>query len=283
MAGFANYGAYSSAVVAGQTSFCSFRKAPSQASFANWWVDLSMGAGNPSANFYANTPLAAATLDGQRGIFHGANQAPSYKYLARLSLQTQSTGLVGVYHLLDYLLYYPFIDGDSADIQTMDNSTTLPRYTDGSGVLAIYVCVAPSSGGGRFTFDYINQDGVQKTSPTQFYNTSPANISLLLTVNPNSNAAYGPFLRLANGDSGIRSIVSVTNTVVNGGLGTIVLVKPLADLAVREINTCCEFSFADQRSPGPRIVDGAYLNLIMNCTSNVASSLLTGFGQFVWG
>lgn len=283
MPGFANYGELSSAVTNGQTSFCSFRKVPSQATVANWWVDLSMAAGNPPPNFYASSPAVAAVLEGHKGIFHGYDKAPSYLYLSRMSLQTPTAGFVGQFMLLDYLLYYPFLDGDDTDVQTMDNSTPLPRYTDGAGVQAIFVCVAPTAGGGQFTFDYVNQDGVTKTSPVHFYSPTAAGISSLLTSQPAGSAGFGPFLRLASGDSGIRSIVSLTNTVANGGLGTIVLVKPLADLAIREIDTPAEFSFADQRSPGPRIYDGAYLHLIVNCAATVAAGTLTGFGQFVWG
>lgn len=283
MPGFANYGEYVDALVRGKTSFCSFRKVPSQATIANWWVDLSMAAGNPPPNYYASSPLAAATFDGFRGIFHGSDKTPSQKYLARMSLQTPTAGLVGAYMLLDYLLYYPFVDGDESDVQVMDNTVALPRYTDGAGVQVMFVCVAPSVGGGQFTFDYVNQDGVTKTSPVHFYTTTAAGITSLLTSQPASNAALGPFLRLANGDTGVRSIVSLSNTALNGGLGTLVLVKPLVELAVREINTPDEFSFADQRSPGPQILDGAYLNLIVNCAATVAAGTLTGFGQFVWG
>lgn len=283
MPGFANYGEYAAAAVNGQTSVCSFRKVPSQATIANWWVDLSMAAGNPPPNYYASSPLVAATLDGFRGIFHGTDKAPSIKHLARISLQTPTAGLVGQYALLDYLLYYPFVDGDESDVQVMDNTVTLPRYADGAGVQVMFVCVAPSAGGGQFTFNYVNQNGVTKTSPVHFYTTTAAGITSLLTSQPASNASFGPFLRLASGDSGVRSIVSFQNTVLNGGLGTLVLVKPLADLAVREINTPAEFSFADQRSPGPQILDGAYLNLIVKCAATVAAGTLTGFGQFVWG
>jgi hypothetical protein len=283
MAGFANYGSYVDAIVNGQTSFCSFRKVPSQATVANWWVDLSMAAGNPPPNYYASEPLAAAVLEGHRGIYHGFDKTPNYEYLTRISLQTPTAGLVGQYMLLDYLVYYPFIDGDESDVQVMDNAVTLPRYTDGAGVQAMLVCVAPTAGGGQFTFDYVNQSGDTKTSPVHFYSTTAAGITSLLTAQPASAAASGPFLKLASGDSGIRSIVSFSNTVLNGGLGTLVLVKPIADLAIREINTPTEFSFAGQRSPGPRIVDGAYLHLIMNCAATVAAGTLTGFGQFVWG
>lgn len=283
MAGFANYSEYVDAHTNGNTSFCSFRKVPSQATVANWWVDLSMAAGNPPPNYYASAPLVAATLDGFRGIFHGDSKAPKQQYLSRMSLQTPTAGLVGQYRLLDYLLFYPFIDGDEADPQVMDNSVTLPRSADGAGVQAMFVCVAPTTGGGRFTFDYINQDGVQKTSPTHFYTPTASGISSLLTSQPAGNAGYGPFLRLASGDSGIRSIVSVSNLVLNGGLGTIVLVKPIADLAIAEINTPAEFTFGNIRTPGGIVYDGAYLGLVMSCAATVAAGTLTGFGQFVWG
>ena len=65
----------------GRTHFCSFRKAPSQASSALGWVDLSMAAGNPLPQYYAAAPLEAARLDGLRGIFHGADKAPATMHL----------------------------------------------------------------------------------------------------------------------------------------------------------------------------------------------------------
>lgn len=282
MAGFANYGQLGNAVVNGQTSFCSFRKVPSQASTANWWVDFSMASGNPPPNYYASTPLAADTLDGSRGIFHGYNKSPSNMYLLKMHLQTPTAAMVGQYSLLDYIVYYPFIDGDDTGVQSMDNTVSLPRYVTGAQVRAMYVCLAPSTGGGSFTFDYVNQDGVTKTAPTQSYTPTAANIGSLLTSQPSGVAGTGPFLQLASGDSGIQSIVSLTNIVPNGGLGAIVLVKPLVDMAVREINTPIESTFGDARTASPQIVDGAYLGLIMNCAGSVAAGTLTGFCQFAW-
>lgn len=283
MPGFANIGAWVDAHIQGQQSFCSFRKVPSQTTVASWWADLSMASGNPPPNYYAASPVTAAVLDGNKGIFHGADKLPSHKYLSRMCLQTPTAGLVGQYMLLDYLLYYPFIDGDDADPQIMDNTVTLPRYSTGDGVQAMMVCVAPTTGGGRFTFDYINQDGVARTSAVHSYTPTAAGINSILTSQPAGAAGYGPFLRLNAGDTGIRSITSVTNIILNGGLGTIVLVKPIANLAIREINTPAEFSFCDVRGPSARIYDGAYLNLIVNCAGTIAAGTLTGYGCFVWG
>ncbi len=281
--GFANVRAYVDAYENGHTVFASFRKVPSQASTASWWVDLSMAAGNPLPNYYASSPLAAATLDGWRGIFHGPDQSGS-KHLTEFSFTTPTAGLVGRYTLLDYLLYYPFVDGDDLDTQVMDNTVTLPRYAD-SGGQVMAVAVAPTAGSGRFTFDYINQAGVQRTSPVQYCSTTAASISNLITSQPALSTTAippGPFLALADGDTGVRQIVSVTNTVANGGLSALVIVRPLADSVVREVNTTKETLYLNDRPGPPRVMNGAYLNLIMNCAATVAAGTVAGHARFAW-
>lgn len=271
---------YVDAQLSGAFRSCSFRKVPSQATTAFWWADLSMASGNPLPNYYASTPLEAAVLDGMRGIFHGDDTGG--KYLTEWMLATPTAGMVGPYRLLDYVLYYPFIDGDDTDVQTMDNTVTLPRYETGDGVMAMYVAVAPTTGGGTFTFNYIDQNGDPQTSPTQVCSTSSAGISSLITSQPAVAASGPPWLTLAEGSTGIRSITSVTNLVANGGLGTIVLVKPLAEIAVREINTPIERTFFREKQPIPRIEDGAYLGMIMNCATTIAAGQLAGRMNFTW-
>jgi len=270
------------AINAGQESFCSFRKVPSQASTAGQWVDLSMAAGNPVPNYYASTPLVADTLDGMKGIYHGGDKSPSEMYLYEAGLCTPTAGLLGFYHLLDYLLYYPFVDGDATTVQTMDNSVSLPRYTTGDGVMAMMVALAPTTGNGFFTFTYVNQNGVSKTSPIQFAGTASTPIASLINAQPATVAGPGPFLKLAEGDTGIRSVTDWTWTTGNGGLHAIVLVKPLATLTVREASVVCEKQFIGGKMPLPRIYDGAYLNLIMNCAATVAAGTLSGHAKFFW-
>ncbi len=283
MAGFGTVGAWADAYAAGREHFCSFRKVPSQATVAGWWADLSMTSGNPVPNYYAASPLEAAVLDGERGIFHGADKSPSVMHLAKLGLVTPTAGFVGRYMLLDYLLYYPFVDGDDLDVQTMVNDVALPRYEDGAGVQVMAVCVAPSTGGGTFTFDYVNQDGVTKTSPVQACSTTASGITSIVTSQQDvANMPGGPFLKLASGDTGVRSIVSAQHLVANGGLVALVLVRPLADLAIREINTMVERHFLVQHPAPPRIYDGAYLGLIVNCAATIAAGQLAGFCNFVW-
>lgn len=281
--GFAHVGEYVEALATnGQVHSTTFRKVPSQASAAGQWVDLSMAGNVPLANYYAAEPLVADTLDFRRGIHHGEDKSPAQKYLAEIGLTSPTAGFVGRYKLCDYLLYYPFIDMDSADVQTMDNTVTLPRYTTGDGVLAMAVAVTPSVGSGQFTFDYYNQDGVLKTSPVQTCQSVAVAIATIITSMSGTAAGMVPWLQLASGDTGIRSIVSLTNTVTNGGLISLVLVKPLCDTTIREVNTTTEIQFLSQRMPPPRIYDGAYLGLLVNCAATIAAGTLVGQAKFVW-
>lgn len=282
MAGFRSVGAFADAYEEGRVHTCSIRKVPSQASLANWWVDLSMASGNPKPQYYFAAPLEAQTLDGYTGIFHGADKAPAAMYLAALGLMTQSAVMVGRYMLLDYVLYYTGIDGDDADPQVLDNTTALPRYSDGAGLQVMAVFIAPSLGGGAFVFEYVNQDGVTHTSPVQVCSTTAGNIASLATAQPAlAGTPGGPFLLLASGDTGVRQVNSVTFTAASGGLLALVLVKPLADLAIREINTAAEFACVRNR-PLPKIEDGAYLNLICAPAGSVAAAVLSGYATFVW-
>jgi hypothetical protein len=281
--GFRNVREYGDAFIDGKVHTCTFRKVPSQATVAGWWVDLSMAAGNPKPNFYAAEPLVAAQLDDFAGIFHGDAKDPARKVLSDLALCTPTAGLVGQYKLLDYLLYYPFVDLDSTDEQTMDNTVTLPRYATGEGVEAMLVCVAPTTGSGTFTYNYIDSDGNPQTSPTVSCSIASAGISSLVTSQPATADGGRIFLPQASGSKGIRSITSVTGIVPNGGLAALVLVKPLASAVIREVSVTSEISYLSMRFPGPpQIVDGAYLNLVMNCASSVAAGTLTGFARFVW-
>ena len=282
MPGFLNVAQYAAAEAAGRAHFCSLRKVPSQASVSGNWCDLSMAAGNPKPQYYASAPLEAATLDGFEGIFHGDAKSPASKHLAALGLVTPTAALVARFMLLDYLLYYPFIDGDSLDEQPLDNTVTLPRYAGGDGVMAMAVASAPTTGGGTFTFNYTDHAGDARTSPAIACNATAANIATLVTSEQAQTAGGLPFLPLASGSSGIRSIQSVTFSVASGGLLALVLVKPLLTFATREGNTLNEIECVRMRPGAPQVLDGAYLNLICNPAGSVAAGILAGYARFAW-
>ncbi len=282
-AAFRTLSELSDAYLEGRVHACSFRKAFTTSITAGWWHDVSVLAGNPLPNYYAATPLEAAVLNGDRGIFHGPDQAPATKWLTRFGLVSATAAMLGEYKLLDYLLYYPFVDSDVTDVQLLDNTTTLPRYTDGAGVQVMAVVVGTTSViNGTFTFNYINQDGVAKTSPVQGTAGAVANFGNLYCSAPASNInTLGPFLKLASGDTGVRSITSVTYIVPTGGLITLVLVKPLMDTLTVELNVPYETSVCLNKPITP-ILDGAYLNLIVRPTAAVTTATIAGYAEFVW-
>jgi hypothetical protein len=282
MPGFFSVANYAAAEAGGRTHFCSLRKVPSQASVAGNWVDLSMSAGNPKPQYYASAPLKAAVLDPFDGVFHGDNKAPASKHLTHLGLMTPTAALVGQYKLMDYVLYYPFVDGDSLDEQLMDNTVTLPRYADGDGVMVMAVASAPTTGGGQFTFNYTNHSGALRTSPVINCNTTPCGIATLATSEQAQASGGTVLLPLLNGCRGVQRIESVTFTTPSGGLLALVLVRPLRDIAIREINTMAEIEAVTQRPGAPQVLDGAYLNFIHNCAGTVAAGQLAGYAKFAW-
>jgi hypothetical protein len=251
----------------GQSRQYAWRKVPSQVTTAGYWFDLSLSPGNPVPKYWFDaTPLIAKGIyqstDG--GLFHGANTAPKNQYLRMTNAMSSSgTGLPLPLLLCDFLLYYPSIDDSVLDQQPLDNTVTLPRYTDGKGVQVIAVTVAGRTGGQDFYFTYTNSDGVAgRTSRTVRQNAISAigtiTTSSLITLNMSGN----PFIGLQSGDTGVRSIESVTMLGVDVGLFSLILVKPLARTQIREQTAPVEKDYLISGSDVPEIKDDAYLSFL---------------------
>lgn len=283
MPGFRNYGELASAIDAGAVHMAHVRKIPSQASAANSWVDLSMSSGQPVPNFYAGAPLTATVLNGFKGIFHGDAKAPAKKFLFDITATTPTPALLGTYYLLDYVAFYPSIDGDAADDpQDMDNTTPLPRYVDGVGLRAMVVATSPMTGGGSFVYSYLNQNGVLKTSRNIPFNTVPTPIATVATGDASVVSSGGLLLPLNDGDTGIRAIVSTTIIAAAGGLISMVLVRPLAAFALREVGVGFEEEFFTQMPKRAVVEDNAYLGLVVCCSGSVAAGTLVAGATFIW-
>ena len=285
MGGFRSVAALATAYDAGQTKLSTWRKSPSQTTVAGVWFDMSMSPGNPIPNYYASSPAVAATLNGNEGIYHGAAVSPLTKRLKTLmALTAVSTALPMNMLLCDYLLYYPFLDQGTNDDQTLDNSVTLPRYTDGDGVQAIAVMTNPQvSGGATFNFDYTNQDGTAgRTSGTVTCNTATAIGSLVNTATATAGAS-SPFIPLQGTDTGIQSVQ--TFRMVSGsdvGLICLVLVRPIALISIRGIDAPTEVDYFTAGPSLPEIKDGAYLNFIALPNGSLAATPVHGMAEFIW-
>ena len=259
---------------------------PGSFGVTNLFGDGSQGtSGPPVYNAYIGNALEATQLVGQRnqGIYTGPTLPTQERYLLSVSLtQAGATGFFPALYFLDYLMFYPYIDCDSTDLQAFDNPVSLPRYTDGEGVRMTAFSQTPAAGlGTTMTVEYTNQDGVAKsvrapmrTSGTIGVTASGQNVAV---------SGMGPFFPLANGDRGVRSVQSVQLDAGVGGFAVVVLVKPLFTLALNEIGSTVEKNFLREQAALPRIYEGAYLNYIFNLAVNTsANGPLIGQAQFVW-
>ena len=242
-----------------------WRKVPTQVTTAGYWFDPSLSPWNPVPKYWFDaTPLIAKAIyqstDG--GLYHWANTAPQSQYLRMTTAMSNSaTGLPLPLTLCDFLLYYPSVDDSILDPQLLDNTVTLPRYTDWKGVQVIAVTVAGRTGGQSFFFNYTNSDWVSgRVSQTVQQNAIPA-IGTITTSSLSTNWQSGnPFIWLQSGDRGVRSIDSVTMLWVDVWLFSLILVKPLAQTMIREQTAPVEKDYLIETSDIPEIKDDAYLS-----------------------
>lgn len=252
------------------------------------WVDLSMGAGNPSANFYASEPLVAATLNGNKGIYHGGNVSTDTKHLVNIGAYSAvATAVPSVLMLVDICLYYPGIVTTSASAQTLTNSTSLTRYTDGAGLRAFFVMTtAAGANTPTVQISYTNQAGTASRSlPVTTAFTASAIVGHITHSGTAANN-YGPFLPLASGDTGVRSVQSLTITTpsATSGTGALVLCRPLATLPLTTVSVASERDLFNQLPSLPKIVDGACLTWLYFAGAATATSTnIYGYCDFAWG
>lgn len=293
--GFAAVSEYAQSDEAGQVWLSSFRKAvASAATTTSAWIDYTYFAGSPVANFYASTPLTAAVIESDKGIYTGGNVAPATKHIKNLMLMSAASGTTSVTNgrqeiaVCDYLLYYPFIDTDAiGEEQVLDNTVTLPRY--GSGQV-VAVAQSAASAIGQFTFTYTNQDGVSGR-------VSPINYTFIVAGGgqvvgaSGTGASYNPFLYLQAGDTGVRSIESVTMSAAGGGLMCLVIVKPLLKSVITEecrtnnaaFGSCTQLLPVIHQARAPRVMDGAVVGLLASgYAGSLASSILAGILEVAW-
>lgn len=272
----------------GKTFLSVFRKVPAVATAAGIWFDLSMVSGIPAPNYYASAPAVAeylipnAPLSGTTGIQYGSFVSPATRHLIRAMITATIAPII--FYLCDYLLYYPFFDMGDLTEQATDNTKAITRYTDGVGVKIMAVEVAPQAGGASFYVTYTNQDGTAgRRTKTVITNTQTVNGTIINTTSTSSVSGYQtPFLPLQEGDTGVRSIQSLTMVTADTGLITLVLVKPLANLTTREISTPAEVDFLKDRPSLPKIYDQAFLGFVCMSQGSLSGVPIQGELQFIW-
>lgn len=276
----------------GQHWDASWRKTPALASAQGICCDLSGAPGNPKPNYYTGAELTFTPLGGsdpltapllaKDGLYHGGDVAPAVKVLHKLLIGALASGVTpATFWVCDYLGFYPLVDMDSTSTQSMVNTLTLPRYTDGKGVQAVLVATNPYIGGATFTINATCHDDVVRDSRVETSNLTTF-IGTVVHSGAPTVAAGGPWIQMPTDCHGIKRVNSITFFAPNGGLAALVLVKVLGRVMTNEISAYSEHSFIEQGSRMPRIYDGAYLNMFCVPNGSVAGVPINGMISSVW-
>jgi hypothetical protein len=250
---------------------------------AGVWADMSYAAGIPVANYYASTPLVSAVLAPRDGIDHGPAPAEGLtKYLYKALIIPPA--LLLNFLFLDVVLFYPFIDGDGG-YQDLTNSVPIPRY-GGEGCRIMAVSQGVGVGAVNVVVTYTNSDGVPGRQVTATLNLA-ANAGSLCSSTPPGQAyqyACGPFLPLATGDTGVRSIESVEPLVAGGGIHALVIVKPLGQTGGQEATVApIEADFYRDNLVLQEFGADAYLSVLALASAGGTPATINAEIQTIWG
>lgn len=281
------------AIANGQTTRYDWNKITGASAYTlGGWFDMSMLGAMPVANAWAGTALnwtacSEATGNGTQifGMPHGGNVSPSRKHLLNLNAwSTAATGVPGTLMLVDMQGYYPGISNNTTSAQTLIGTPSL-RYPNGEGVRAFMVQTSVAGATAQnFAMSYTDQAG--NTGNTLPVTVACTASSVVGRINHSGVAAnnYGPFLPLASGDTGIRSVQTVTMSAANTGTFALVLARPLATITLSVAGLMTEKDLLNQIPSLPEIKDGACLTWLFGSgAATAASTTFAGGLEVVWG
>lgn len=164
----------------------------------------------------------------------------------------------GMLVLVDRLLYYPGLQATTTAPIAMVASATIPRYTTGAGTrIFLEVSTTMTHGTGSVSMSYTNQAGTAgRTTVTTVYGSNQGQGRI--------QHDYGPFMGLQAGDTGVRSVESVTfSTTSSSGTMAIVICKPLMMLPLFSANAAVERDLVLNTPRFPIIVNDACLQWLI--------------------
>ena len=312
------YSSINASIAAGRCYKTSWAKTGGGTYVAGFWYNTFSLAGQPSAGSYTGSARTAIPCYGCAGtwgaatpgkISYGEGVGSSYsgnnwyRHLLNMEMSTvTATGAPAWLVLIDMLMYYPSLDMNSGSQQAMTNSATLPRYTDGVGVkMFLEVTTALGATGVNLSsIQTVPANGFTYTDATGASNSYlPGTIAIGAAAGSRAVQSlahgglaantFGPFIPLAAGDTGVRSVENFQLTAGTGSASAaaLVLCKPLATIPL--ISSTAPATTAAIRDyifnmPGfPQIYDGACLSFLICPGQAAASATWQGMMDFVWG
>jgi hypothetical protein len=223
----------------------------------------------------------------------GVTSTNAVKYVKTLAVTTTTATAVPMpLYLLDYLMYYPFVDmSDTTPTGiALTTSIALPRYPTGVGVQIMPVVVAAPTGAGnpQFQVNYYDTTDTLRTTPVHYCNTQIVNGTVVMSkpvaIAGEMAGSETPFMTLFSGSKGVKKIDSVV-WLGSGDIGLVafVLVKPVTQINIRTVTAPVERQCFTDFTDLPPIADDAYLNFAACPPGTLASVNILGYLQTVWG
>lgn len=257
---------------------------------------LGTGTGANSGGTYTvniSQTVTSQTITGTastNGLYTGGNVSPSVKNILNVSAYSAAaTSAPAVLMLVDQVAMFTVSSVTTTGPQSFTGTQTLPRYTTGAGLQAFIVpSVVMGAGAPTIQLNYTNAAG----TPNRLTPASPS-LPIATTASPVGSiiysgtgaGKYGPFMPLAAGDTGIRSIetINLSATMTSGSL-VVVLCKPIYTLPLTTVGVASERDLVNQLPSMPRIFDGANLQWLMYAgAATPVNSAYYGSIDAAWG
>lgn len=282
-----------SAISAGQTTRYDWNKITGGSPYAaGRWYDGSMLNALPIANAWAGTALNWRACDESTGngtqvfgIPHGGNVSPLVKHLLNMNAWgTAATSVPGTLMLVDLQGYYPGISNNTTSAQTLVGTPTL-RYTNGEGCRMYWVQTAAAGATAQnIALSYTDRAGNTGNALGATVAMTASGIAGHISHAGTAANNYGPFLPLASGGTGVRSVQTVTFSAANTGTGALCIARPLAQITLSVAGLMTEKDLLNQIPSLPVIKDGACLVWLYGAgAATAASTTFAGGIEVVWG
>lgn len=273
---------------------------PTTAQTAGLWYDLATAPGNPGSDaaYGSGTNLAFQALTDASttspGIPHGGDVSTETKHIVNAAaFSAAATSMPAVFMLVDRLGFYPITTTTLTTNQTLNNTVPFPagRHTNGAGLRAYVVCssgaatTAMGAGTPNISMTYTNQAGTAgKTTPAVLPAGTTAAPKGSIVYSGTGAGKYGPFMPLAAGDSGIRSVENFQlSATYTSGVLNLVICRPLLTLPMTTIGVAAERDLLNQVPSLPRVYDGANLSWLMYAgAATPVNSAFYGHLDFAW-
>lgn len=223
----------------------------------------------------------------EAGIWHGGNVSSETKHILTCGARANaSTAALSTLYVVDLLGCYPKIATNSGSVQSLTNTLTIPRYTDGKQVRAFFtINTANGANAQNFAMTYTAVGSVSGRS----LGAVVANTASAITGHMGSTGVaagnFGPFLPLSGGDAGIMSVQSAQFSAASASAGFVdlVLCVPLVAIPLTTAFVMAERNLVTELQSLPRVYDGAVLGLLIQTGGVVAAgNAWDGYLEFGW-